>query len=84
MKRFVPFLATALAPAAIGVFSIVWGESDDAPGLVMLGLLLIVGALAFAVRPALHSRSRFMGFILAAIVVTAIGSGVAGWLENTF
>ena len=84
MKRFVPFLATALAPAAIGVFSIVWGESDDAPGLVMLGLLLIVGALAFAVRPALRSRSRFMGFILAAIVVTAIGSGVAGWLENTF
>ena len=84
MKRFVPFLATALAPATIGVFSIVWGESDDAPGLVMLGLLLIVGALAFAVRPALRSRSRFMGFILAAIVVTAIGSGVAGWLENTF
>ncbi|MDQ3659933.1 MAG: hypothetical protein M3454_02495 [Actinomycetota bacterium] len=76
----VPFVAI-LAPA-LGVAAIMYGEADDAPGLVLFGILLIGGALAFGLRPALRSRSRVLGFILAAIAVTAIGSGVAGWLEN--
>jgi hypothetical protein len=84
MKRIVPFVATALAPAALGVAAIVFGEADDAPGLVLFGILLVVGALAFGTRPTLRSKSRVLGFILAAIVLTAIGSGVAGWLENNF
>jgi hypothetical protein len=31
------------------------GEADDAPGLALLGILLIVGALAVAVRTAQRS-----------------------------
>ena len=84
MKSSVATLGPALALAAIGLAAIVFGEADDAPGLVLFGILLIGGGLAFGLRPALRSRSRVMGFILAAIAVTAIGSGVAGWLENTF
>ena len=81
MKSF-PILAPVLGVVAIGVAAIVYGEADDAPGLVLLGILLIVGALAFGVTPALRSRTRVMGLILAAIAVTVIGSGIAGWLEN--
>ncbi len=82
MKSFVAILAPVLGVVAIGVAAIVYGEADDAPGLVLLGILLIVGASAFGVTPALRSRSRVMGLILAAIAVTVIGSGIAGWLEN--
>jgi hypothetical protein len=32
------------------------GEADDAPGLVLLGLVLVVGAVAFGVRIAQRSR----------------------------
>ena len=51
---------------------------------MLLGILLIVDAIAFGVAPALRTRSRVMGLVLAAIAVTVIGSGVAGWLENNF
>ena len=81
MKTFVPILA-ALCVAAIGAAAIMYGEADDAPGLVLFGILLIGGALAFGLRPSLRSRSRVMGFILGAIAVTVIGSSIAGWLEN--
>ena len=84
-QPLVPFIATVLAPAALGVFAIVFGESDDAPGLVMFGLLLIAGAIAFAFKPELRSKGRFiLGFILGAIALTAVGAVTAGWLENTF
>jgi hypothetical protein len=32
------------------------GEADDAPGLVLLGILLIVGAFALGVRTAQRSK----------------------------
>lgn len=64
--------------------AIVFGEADDAPGLVMLGFLIIVGALAVAVSPALRTKSRVVGLILGVIAVTVIGVGIAGWLENNF
>ncbi|HZK49963.1 MAG TPA: hypothetical protein VFD47_00155 [Actinomycetota bacterium] len=82
MKSFVAILAPVLGVVAIGVAAIMFGEADDAPGLVLLGILLIVGALAFGVKPALRSRSPVMGLILAAIAETVIGSAIAGWLEN--
>ena len=41
--------------AALGVAAIVVGESDDAPGLVLFGCLLVVGAVALAVRTAQRS-----------------------------
>ena len=42
--------------AAIGVAAIAFGNADDAPGLVLFGLLLIVGTVALSVRTALRSE----------------------------
>ena len=44
------------AAVAIGLAAIVLGEADDAPGLVLFGLLLIVGTVALTVRTALRSE----------------------------
>ena len=41
-------IAFRAAAAAIGVAAIVFGEADDAPGLVLFGGLLIVGTVALA------------------------------------
>lgn len=80
--KSIPILAPVVGVVALGVAAIVFGEADDAPGLVLLGLLFIVGALAFGVSPTLRTRSRVLGLVLAAIAVAVIGSGIAGWLEN--
>ena len=45
-----------VAAAAIGVAAIVFGEADDAPGLVLFGLVFIVGAVALTLRTALRTR----------------------------
>ncbi len=45
MKPLLAILATAL-----GVAAIVLGEADDSPGLQLLGVLLVVGAVALGVR----------------------------------
>ena len=82
MKSSVTILTPVLGVVAIGVAAILYGEADDAPGLVLLGILFIVGALAFGLRPALRSRSRVLGFVLGAIAVWLVTVGVAGWLEN--
>ena len=49
-------IAYRAAAAVIGVAAIVFGEADDAPGLVLFGGLLIVGTLALAVRTAQRSE----------------------------
>jgi hypothetical protein len=49
-------LAAALGIAAVGVAAAMFGEADDAPGLVLLGILLIVSACALGVRTAQRSR----------------------------
>jgi hypothetical protein len=49
-------LATAIGIAALGVAAAVFGNADDAPGLVLLGILLVVSACALGVRVAQHSR----------------------------
>jgi hypothetical protein len=49
-------LALNVAAIAIGVAAIAFGEADDAPGLVLFGLLLIVGTVALAVRTAVRSH----------------------------
>ena len=82
LMKSIPILAPVVGVVALGVAAIVLGEADDAPGLVLLGLLFIVGALAFGVSPTLRTRSRVLGLVLAAIAVAVIGSGIAGWLEN--
>jgi hypothetical protein len=40
---------------AIGVAAVVLGEADDAPGLVLFGLLLIIGTVALTLRTAQRS-----------------------------
>jgi hypothetical protein len=57
MKSFAVILAAALAIAAVGVAAILYGGDDDAPGLVLIGILLIVGAFAIGVRTA-HRRGQ--------------------------
>lgn len=84
MKRLATFVVTGLVPAALGVSAIVYGAEDDAPGLVLLGILVIVGALAFGEGLARPSAPRLAGFALGALALFAITVGVAGWLENTF
>jgi hypothetical protein len=54
--RRVGNLVTAFGIAAVGVAAAILGEADDAPGLVLLGLLLIVSACALGVRTAQRSR----------------------------
>jgi hypothetical protein len=49
-------LAAALSIAAVGVAAAIFGEADDAPGLVLLGILLIASACALGVRTAQRSR----------------------------
>jgi drug/metabolite transporter (DMT)-like permease len=48
----------AVLAVALGVAAIVYGEADDSPGLQGLGVLLIIGAVAFAVRAARGGRKR--------------------------
>jgi hypothetical protein len=50
MKSFAFILAAALGLAAVGVLAILYGNDDDAPGLVLIGILLIVGAFVIGVR----------------------------------
>jgi hypothetical protein len=51
MKYFVAVLARA-----IGVAGVVAGEADDSPGLQLLGVLIIVGAVVMGVRVVQRSR----------------------------
>ncbi len=48
----------ALLVAALGVAGMVLGEADDSPGLQLIGVVLIVGAVALAIRTARRSRSH--------------------------
>jgi hypothetical protein len=52
MKSLVAILAAALGVAALGVTAAMHGEADDAPGLALIGILLIVGAFAVGVMTA--------------------------------
>jgi hypothetical protein len=50
-------LATAVGSGAVGVVAAVLGKADDAPGLVLLGILLIASACALGVRRARAQHS---------------------------
>jgi hypothetical protein len=43
-------VAYRAALTAVGVVAIALGEADDAPGLVLFGLLLVVGTVALTAR----------------------------------
>jgi hypothetical protein len=50
-------LAIAVGIAALGVLSGLWGQAGDAPGLVVLGIVLIASACALGMRSAQRRRS---------------------------
>ena len=59
MKSSVVTFVTALAIAGLAAFggaAVVFSEIDDAPGGVLLGILLIIGAVALGVRTAARAR----------------------------
>ena len=43
------FVLAALV-IALGIAAVVYGESDDSPGLQLIGAVLVVGAVALGVR----------------------------------
>ena len=47
----------ALLLLALGAAGVVAGEADDSPGLQLLGVLLVVGAVAVVVRTLRRNRS---------------------------
>ena len=49
-------IALRVAAAALGVAAMGLGEADDAPGLVLFGILLIGGTIALSVRTAVRSE----------------------------
>ena len=51
-------LAIAIGIGAVGVAAAVVGKADDAPGLVLVGILLIASACALGVRRARAQHSR--------------------------
>jgi drug/metabolite transporter (DMT)-like permease len=46
----------AVLAIAIGIAAVVAGGADDSPGLQLLGVLLVVGAVVLGVRVARRSR----------------------------
>jgi hypothetical protein len=58
MKRSVTNLVKALGLVAIGIaiaaLGIYLGETDDAPGASLMGILLMIGAVTLGVRTALR------------------------------
>jgi len=49
-------LLGAIGIAALGIAAVVFGEEDDAPGLVLLGLLLVASACALGIRRRARAR----------------------------
>jgi hypothetical protein len=48
----------ALVVLALGIAGMVAGEADDSPGLQLIGLVLIVGAVTLTVKSARRRRAR--------------------------
>lgn len=54
--RFRLEVLVALVVSGIGVIAALLGETDDAPGLVGVGCLLVAGAVLLGVRAGRRSR----------------------------
>jgi membrane protein implicated in regulation of membrane protease activity len=48
----------AILLLAVGIAGIVAGGADDSPGLQLLGLLVVAGAVVLAVRTARRGRAQ--------------------------
>ncbi|GAB3977246.1 MULTISPECIES: hypothetical protein [Plantactinospora] len=49
-------VVVALLVVALGVAAVLYGGADDSPGLQLIGVLLVVGTIAYGVRVARRSR----------------------------
>lgn len=49
-------LVVSAAVVALGIFAIVAGGIDDSPGAQLIGVVLVLGAVALGVRRARHPR----------------------------
>ncbi|WP_053734283.1 hypothetical protein [Nocardia sp. NRRL S-836] len=56
MPRLLLSLLAAVLVVALGVGAIMYAQADDAPGLGLIGFLLIFGAVGFGVRAVLRAR----------------------------
>ena len=56
MKAFAVIFIPALAVVAVGVTPAMHGEATDAPGLALIGIVLITGSLAIAIMTAQRRR----------------------------
>ena len=54
--KYVVVAVVALLAIAIGVAGVVYGEADDSPGLQLIGVVIILVAMALAVRAVRRSR----------------------------
>jgi hypothetical protein len=61
VKSLYVVLTVALTVIGLGLTLAMAGEADDAPGLALIGIVLIVGAYAFAVRTAYRVGSARTG-----------------------
>ncbi len=48
----------AILLLALGIAGIIAGGADDSPGLQLLGLLVVIGAVVVAVRTARRGRAQ--------------------------
>ena len=55
VTKFVKALGLVVIGLAIAAVGIYLGETDDAPGAALIGILLMFGAMALAVRTALRA-----------------------------
>ena len=53
-KRYVLIVGAMLVACAVGVIAAMVGETDDAPGLVLIGITIITAAVVFGVKAAMR------------------------------
>ncbi|MFD4643014.1 hypothetical protein ACFWN2_37290 [Lentzea sp. NPDC058436] len=58
MPRLLLLLVGCVAVAALGVGAITYAHHDDAPGLGLIGFVLIFGAIGLGVRAVLRTKRR--------------------------
>lgn len=84
MKRSPLHYVVVLVLVVLGVAAGILGEAEDAPGLVLFGLLLIASAALFWFKPQWLEPRRAVMILAGAVALTTIGAFFAGWLENSF
>ena len=53
-RRYVLIVGAMLVACTVGVIAAMVGETDDAPGLVLIGITIITAAVVFGVKAAMR------------------------------